>query len=107
MNPNLNQQQFMSVKDLGGYESMDYPGKTMDQVHDMFRGRERTSPRFHEKMEDLRGSVEDYGMKQPIFVNEEEHMVGNGHHRFSAGKSLRMGKLPVTHKMIDSVGGEE
>lgn len=91
----------MSVKELGRYQSMDYPDKTMDQVHTMFRRRERSNLRFHEKMEDLRGSVEDYGIKEPVVVDAEGRtnggypLFGNGHHRFSAAKSLRMKQLPV------------
>jgi hypothetical protein len=97
-NPNLNQQQFMSVKELGSYQSSDYPDKTMDQAYKTFNRDRLRSDRMNYRQGVLKNSIAANGMQDPVEVDPDNHVYGNGHHRYYAARSLRMKEIPVVHK---------
>ncbi|MCW2929913.1 MAG: hydrolase [Actinomycetia bacterium] len=99
---------FISIKTLGNYESMDFPGKTMNQAHEVIRRRERRNPELRKKMDDLRDSIRESGIQRPLSIdstgwtnetNQYTPMVGDGHHRFSAAKGMGLEEVPVSEVM--------
>lgn len=94
--------QFMSVKELGSYQSSDYPDKTADQTHAHLRRAMNQVDFVNVRQHNLIRDVRDNGMQNPIEVDPESRMLVHGHHRFSAAKSLRMKEVPVKHKKYDA-----
>lgn len=95
---NLSPQQFMSVKELGKYQSTDYPDKTMDQVSKDFGRARLRSDRVNYRHGMLKNSIQEDGIRDPVEIDPVNHLYGDGHHRFAAVKSLRMKEIPVVHK---------
>lgn len=97
-NPNLSKFQFMSVKELGGYQSQDYPDKTMDQVHQMIGRRRYKNDDYNYKQGVLKRSIQEEGIRDPVTVDPVNKIYGQGHHRFHAARRLRMKEVPVQYK---------
>jgi hypothetical protein len=90
--------QSMSVKELGSYQSSDYPDKTMDQVAKQF-GRDRLrSDRVSYNHGMLKNDIRENGIQEPVEVDTVNHIYGQGHHRYVAARSLRLKEIPVVHK---------
>lgn len=99
---NISPVQFMSVKELGGYQSSDYPEKSMDQVHSMIRRDMGRNDRLSYTQRTLTNSIKDEGFDpgQPVTVDPVNKIYGQGHHRFSAARSARLTQIPVVHKTL-------
>lgn len=96
----LNDQQFMSVKDMGNLQSQDFPGKTMHQAYGILQKRKFTSDSAAIKQVKLQNDIKANGMNNPIDVHTGYNppMVGDGHHRYAAARSNRMKQVPVNYR---------
>lgn len=79
-------QQFMPITQLKGLESSDYPGHTVDEVtkaEPMLDGSHKSivSTGQHHDMDQLRKDVAEHGITEPLYVSDNGHSLGNGHHR--------------------------
>lgn len=88
----------MSVKELGSYQSSDYPDKTMDQVTKMFGRQRLQSDRAAYNHGVLKNSMQADGILEPVEVDPVNKIYGQGHHRYAAARSLRMKEIPVIHR---------
>jgi ParB-like nuclease domain len=85
---------------LGQFESLDFQPATMDEVHELFLVREQSDPEFRARMEELRQSMAAEGLREPVVgnitgcANGGRPNLGDGHHRFSAARSLGWTDIP-------------